>query len=223
MATDPRSLYKNADPTGEAARAQRLADQYGFPYVELAHFVVDHELFRNIPLELMIRYQFLPEKRENGHIDVVVGDPTDVLKLDELEGLLGLPLKVKVASPAAIRDKLEKSESTQRVLDEATEGFRMQLVGETEDGEETLTIDSITQQESSPIIRLVDSIVFNAIQRRASDIHIETRKSIDRPVRRSLKRPSCGTRFSAMSSSDMTLTRLMMVSWWRLSSGSSAG
>ncbi len=175
MATDPRSLYKNTDPTGDAARAQRLADQYGFPYVDLNHFQVDHQLFRDIPLELMIRYQFLPERRENGHISVVVGDPTDVLKLDELELLLGAPLKVKVASPAAIRDKLQKSESTQRVLDEATEGFKLQLVSEDEEGEETLTIDSITQQESSPIIKLVDSIVFNAIQRRASDIHIETR------------------------------------------------
>src|SRR5881227_3812008 len=175
MATDPRTLYKNPDPTGEAARAQRLADQYGFPFVNLDHFQVDHQLFRDIPLDLMIRYQFLPERRENGHIAVVVGDPTDVLKLDELELLLGAPLKVKVASPASIRDKLEKSESTQRVLDEATEGFRLQLVGEDEEGEETLTIDSITQQESSPIIKLVDSIVFNAIQRRASDIHIETR------------------------------------------------
>src|SRR4051812_14036943 len=176
MAADPRTLlYKNADPTGEAARAQRLAQQYGFEYVHLDHFQVDHQLFKDIPLDLMIRYQFLPEKRENGHIAVVVGDPTDVLKLDELELLLGVPLRVKVASPAAIRDKLQKSESTQRVLDEATEGFRMTLVGEDEEGEETLTIDSITQQESSPIIKLVDSIVFNAIQRRASDIHIETR------------------------------------------------
>jgi len=175
MATDPHTLYKNADPTGEVARAQRLANQYGFPYVDLEHFQIDHGLFRDIPLELMIRYQFIPEKREDGHIAVVVGDPTDVLKLDELELLLGAPLRVKVASAAAIRDKLQKSESTQRVLDEATEGFRMQLVGEDDEGEETLTIDSITQQESSPIIKLVDSIVFNAIQRRASDIHIETR------------------------------------------------
>jgi type II secretory ATPase GspE/PulE/Tfp pilus assembly ATPase PilB-like protein len=176
MTSDPnRTLFRGADPTGEAARAQRLALQYGFDFVDLDHFQVDHHLFQEIPLDLMIRYQFLPEKQENGHISVVVGDPTDVLKLDELELLLKSPIKVKVASPAAIRDKLQKSESTQRVLDEATEGFRMQLVGEDEEGEETLTIDSITQQESSPIIKLVDSIVFNAIQRRASDIHIETR------------------------------------------------
>jgi type II secretory ATPase GspE/PulE/Tfp pilus assembly ATPase PilB-like protein len=175
MASDPRTLLKNADVNGETARAQRVAQQYGFPFVELDHFQIDHQLFQDIPLDLMIRYQFLPERREDGHIAVVVGDPTDVLRLDELELLLGAPLKVKVASPAAIRDKLQKSESTQRVLDEATEGFRMQLVGEDEDGDEVLTIDSITQQESSPIIKLVDSIVFNAIQRRASDIHIETR------------------------------------------------
>jgi type IV pilus assembly protein PilB len=176
MVADPnRTLYKTADPNGEASRARRLAEQYGFPYVDLDHFQGDHQLFRDIPLDLMIRYQFLPEHREDGTISIVVGDPTDVLKLDELELLLGAPLKVKVASPAAIRDKLQKSESTQRVLDEATEGFRMQLVAENEDGEETLTIDSITQQDSSPIIKLVDSIVFNAIQRRASDIHIETR------------------------------------------------
>ncbi|MGN6186451.1 MAG: GspE/PulE family protein [Thermoanaerobaculia bacterium] len=176
MVADPnRTLYKNADPSGEAARARRLADQYGFPFVDLEHFQIDHQLFRDIPLDLMIRYQFLPEHRENGRIAIVVGDPTDVLKLDELELLLGASLVIKVASPAAIRDKLQKSESTQRVLDEATEGFRMQLVAENDDGEKTLTIDSITQQDSSPIIKLVDSIVFNAIQRRASDIHIETR------------------------------------------------
>jgi type II secretory ATPase GspE/PulE/Tfp pilus assembly ATPase PilB-like protein len=176
MVADPnRTLYKNADPSGETSRARRLAEQYGFPFVDLEHFQGDHQLFRDIPLDLMIRYQFLPEHREDGHISIVVGDPTDVLKLDELELLLGFPLKVKVASPAGIREKLQKSESTQRVLDEATEGFRMQLVNENEDGEETLTIDSITQQDSSPIIKLVDSIVFNAIQRRASDIHIETR------------------------------------------------
>ncbi|HEY8712642.1 MAG TPA: GspE/PulE family protein [Thermoanaerobaculia bacterium] len=177
MAIDQnRPLYKNAPDTSlETARAKRVAEQYGFSYVDLEHFQVDHGLFQTIPLDLMIRYQFLPERRENGHIAIVVGDPTDVLKLDELELLLGAPLRIKVASPAAIRDKLQKSESTQRVLDEATEGFRLQLVGEDEDGEETLTIDSITQQESSPIIKLVDSIVFNAIQRRASDIHVETR------------------------------------------------
>src|SRR5688500_7946769 len=109
MVSDPnRTIYKTADPNGEAARARRLAEQYGFPFVDLEHFQIDHQLFRDIPLDLMIRYQFLPEHRDADGVSIVVGDPTDVLKLDELELLLGARLKVKVASPASIREKLQK-------------------------------------------------------------------------------------------------------------------
>jgi len=168
-------LPKDVAPTNDRLRAKRLAEDYGFDYVDLDHFHIDHDLFQEVPLELMMRYQFIPERRENGHMSIVVADPTDVLKLDEVELMIGMPIKVKVASASGIREKLQKSESTQRVLDEATEGFRLQLIGEDADGGETLTIDSITQADSSPIIKLVDSIVFNAIQRRASDIHVETR------------------------------------------------
>lgn len=169
------TLPEAFDAASDVTRARRLAEEYGFEFVDLEHFHADTTLFREIPLDLMIRYQFLPERRENGHISVVVADPTDVLRLDELELQLGLPLKVKVAPAGAIREKLQRSESTQRVLDDATEGFRLQIISDDEDGEKALTIDTITSQESSPIIKLVDSVVFNAIQRRASDIHIETR------------------------------------------------
>ncbi|MGA7614200.1 MAG: GspE/PulE family protein [Thermoanaerobaculia bacterium] len=175
---DPKDiLYRQAqtDLANETERSRRVADQYGFEFVDLEHLPIDHSLFREIPLDLMVRYQFIPEKREDGHVAVVVGDPTDVLKLDELELLFGAPIRVKVAPPSAIREKLQKSDSTQRVVDEATAGFRLQIIGEDDEESQALTIDSITQHESSPIIRLVDSIVFNAIQQRASDIHIETR------------------------------------------------
>jgi len=173
---DPKPIsYAKEAPANDQLRARSLAEEYGFPYVDLDHFHIEHELFQEIPLDLMIRYQFIPEKRDSGHITVVVGDPTDVLRLDELELLLGMPIKVKVSAASAIREKLQKSESAQRVLDEATEGFRLQLVSEDAEGSETLTLDSITQQDSSPMIKLVDSIFFNAIQRRASDVHVETR------------------------------------------------
>ena len=168
-------LYRSTDAAREALKARDIAAKYGFEYVELDNFHVDHALFQEIPLDLMIRYQFLPERREDGHVSIVVADPTDVLRLDELELLLGAPIRLKIASAPAIREKLQKSESTQRVLDQATEGFKLQIIGEDEEGGETLTIDTITNAEQSPIIKLVDSIVFNAIQRRASDIHIETR------------------------------------------------
>ena len=159
------------------AHAQALAERLGLPYVDVAAFRVDAELFRSIPVEWMLRYAFIPEKRTEKSLTIVCADPADVVKLDELELLAGLPLKLKVGSRTAINDILQKSESSQRVLDEATEEFRMQLVSEDEEGEETLTIDRITQ-DASPIIKLVDSIVFNAIQRRASDVHIETQENV---------------------------------------------
>jgi type IV pilus assembly protein PilB len=155
------------------ARAERL----GLPYVDLASFRVDAELFRSIPVEWMVKYGFVPESRTDKAMAIICADPADVVRLDELELLVGVPLRLKVGSRAAIADILQKSESSQRVLDEATEDFRMQLVSEDEEGEETLTIDRISQ-DGSPIIKLVDSVVFNAIQRRASDIHIETQEHV---------------------------------------------
>ncbi len=159
------------------AQARSLAERLGLPYVDVASVRVDAELFRSIPVEWMLRYAFIPEKRTEKSLTIICADPADVVRLDELELLAGLPLKLKVGSRTAISDILQKSESSQRVLDEATEDFRMQLVSEDEEGEETLTIDRITQ-DASPIIKLVDSILFNAIQRRASDVHIETQENV---------------------------------------------
>jgi type IV pilus assembly protein PilB len=179
-----KQYVNNGEPTvrisskeEEELQAMALAERLGLPYVDLSAFRVDPDLFRSIPVEWMLRYTFVPEKRTEKSMTVICADPTDVVKLDELELLTGLPLRIKVGSRAAIADILQKSESSQRVLDEATEDFRLQLVSEDEEGEETLTIDRITQ-DASPIIKLVDSILFNAIQRRASDVHIETQENV---------------------------------------------
>ncbi len=158
----------------DLVRARELAERLGLEMDPLDEFHVDPDLFRVIPVEVMLRYQFLPAREDKGVLELIMADPSDVTALNELEMVLGRPIEVKVGPATRINEILEKSESTQRVLDEATEGFRLQLVQEAEDGEEILSIDRITA-DSSPIIRLVDSILFNAIQRRASDIHIETR------------------------------------------------
>src|SRR5512139_18912 len=124
----------------------------------------------------MFRYNFVPRHRTAVGLQIVVADPTDVLMIDELELLLGSSIEVAVGTPTAIQEILKKSESSQRVLEEATEEFRVQIVREDEEtGEETLTIDRLTSDQS-PIIKLVDSTIFNALQRRASDIHVETRE-----------------------------------------------
>jgi type II secretory ATPase GspE/PulE/Tfp pilus assembly ATPase PilB-like protein len=154
-------------------RARALADRLGLPFDPLTEFHMEADLFRAIPVEVMLRYQFLPLGEHDGALRVVMADPSNVVDVNELELALARSLELVVGPARRISELLEKSESTQRVLDEATEGFRMQLVQEAEDGEEVLSIDRITA-DASPIIRLVDSVLFNAIQRRASDIHIET-------------------------------------------------
>ncbi|MEM7483124.1 MAG: GspE/PulE family protein [Acidobacteriota bacterium] len=158
----------------EAQEAHSFAERYGLELIDMSSFRIDNDLFRRIPFDLMLRYSFLPQEQLEGRLAVIMADPSNVFKIDELEMQLGQPVEVKVGLRSEVEEILQKSESAQRVLDEATEGFRMQLVQEDEDGQEILSIDSISA-DTSPIIKLVDSTLFNAIQRRASDIHIETR------------------------------------------------
>jgi type II secretory ATPase GspE/PulE/Tfp pilus assembly ATPase PilB-like protein len=158
----------------ELERARELARRHGLAFVEPALLKIDTDLFHSVPFDLMLRYGCVPLERLPGRLAVAMKDPTEVAKIDELELQLGTPLEIRVSPASAIDEILQKSESTQRVLDEATEEFRIQLISEDERGEEILSLDKITT-DASPIIKLVDSTILNAIQRRASDIHIESR------------------------------------------------
>jgi type IV pilus assembly protein PilB len=158
----------------EEQNAKLLAERYRLEFIELKDFQIDHSLFRSVPVDLMFRYNFVPFKKDHDILYVVVADPSNILMVDDLELQLGVRIRMLIGTQSAIQDVLKKSESSQRVLEEATETFRMQVVREDEEGDETITIDRLTT-DASPIIKLVDSIIFNAIQRRASDIHIETK------------------------------------------------
>ena len=95
---------------------------------------------------------------------------------DELANALHTRVVPYVATAGAIEVILRRGDATQRVLQEAASGFRISLVRETEHGEEVLDLDRLaTDSEMSPIIKLVDTIIYNAMESRASDIHIETR------------------------------------------------
>ena len=163
------------DAAAEAEQAKRLAQRYRLHYVDMEQFFIDQELFRSIPADLMLRYGFVPHHRAGEALVIVVSDPTDLPKLDELALLLRSPITVTVGTLSAIESILKKSEGSQRVLDEATESFELQLLRENEDGEESLTVERLTSN-ISPVIRLVDSMIYTAIQRRASDIHVETQE-----------------------------------------------
>jgi type IV pilus assembly protein PilB len=165
--------HSPAEYAAATAAARRLAERYRLEFVDMDQFRIDSELFRSIPADLMLRYGFVPWRREGRALVIVVSDPTDLPMIDELSALLGTPLKVTVGAGAAIQAILKKSESSQRVLEQATEGFEIQLLKEDEAGDDSLTVERLTS-DISPVIRLVDSTIFRALQSRASDIHIET-------------------------------------------------
>jgi type II secretory ATPase GspE/PulE/Tfp pilus assembly ATPase PilB-like protein len=161
-------------PGDEEARARDLAGRYRLEYVDVGSFAPDPEILQSVPVELMFRYNFLPYRREAGRLVLVMADPTDIPVLDELSLLLQTPVQPAVGTPSAILEALKRGQGTQRVLEEASESFKIQILRGDENGDEVLSIDKI-QSDQSPIIRLVDSTVFDALNRRASDIHIETR------------------------------------------------
>ncbi len=174
MATDRVRMH---DPAGETSQAQAIAARYRCEYVDLRETSIDHDLFRHIPVDLMFRYNFVPLQGQNGTLEIALADPRNLNTVDELGLLLNKKLKVKVATLSQISELLKKTEQSQRVLEEVTEGFALDVVGSDENSEETLSIDKLTATDNNiaPVIKLVDTTIFNALERRASDIHIESR------------------------------------------------
>lgn len=168
---------RTINPEQEAEQAKQLARRYRCEFVDLKATKIDNDLFKSIPVDLMFRYNFVPLEATNGTLEIALADPRHLNLIDELSILLRKRLKVKVATLSQIADLLKKTEQSQRVLDEITEGFALDVVGDEENADETLSIERLTAQDAeiAPVIKLVDTTIFNALERRASDIHIETR------------------------------------------------
>jgi type IV pilus assembly protein PilB len=167
------------DDRAEREAAKKLAERYRCPFVDLREQRIDPELFRSIPAELMFRYNFVPLESHDSTLVIAIADPSQLHLTDELSLLLGKRLHIKVATASQIGDLLKRTEQSQRVLDQATEGFTLQVVGDDEDSEENISMEKLTRGDTgvSPVVRLVDTVIFTALERRASDIHIETRNS----------------------------------------------
>jgi type IV pilus assembly protein PilB len=160
----------------ELEKAQDVARRYRCEFVDLRDFQLHHDLFRKISPHLMFRYNFVPlEETRDGRLIIAIADPSQLMMIDEISLLLGKRVVTKVATAGQITEILKKTEQSKRVLEQASEGFALDVVREDESGDETISIDRLTAEGDSPIIRLVDTTIFTALQRRASDIHIETR------------------------------------------------
>ncbi|MGH9676269.1 MAG: GspE/PulE family protein, partial [Candidatus Acidiferrum sp.] len=168
-------LPGSGDEQHEREFARKLADRYRLSFIDLREQRIDPELFRTIPADLMFRYNFVPLEVQNNVLFIAVADPS-VQMSDELPLLLGKKLSIRVATARQIGDLLKRTEQSQRVLEQATEAFTLQVSKEDEDGDETISGDRLTRDTTvSPVVRLVETVIFTALERRASDIHIEAR------------------------------------------------
>jgi type IV pilus assembly protein PilB len=163
---------------GTEQKARDMAARYRCEFVDLRDYHLDAELFKTVPVDLMFRYNFVPLEQNDSTLAIAIADPSKLMMIDEIGLLLNRRIKTKVATLVQISDILKKTEQSQRVLEEASEGFVLDVVRDDEgSGDENITIDRITgttDADVSPIIRLVDTTIFTALQKRASDIHIET-------------------------------------------------
>jgi type IV pilus assembly protein PilB len=184
---DKKTVFVNGENGGrigtvskadELEKAQDIARRYRCEFIDLNNFQLHHDLFDKIPVELMFRYNFVPlEETQDGRLAIAIADPSQLMMIDEISLLLGKRIITKVSTLGQISEILKKTEQSKRVLEDASEGFRLDVISEEEgSGDESISIDRLTAQgDISPIIRLVDTTIFTALQRRASDIHIETR------------------------------------------------
>ena len=180
---DKKSIFVNGGNgssmslADELVHAQDLARRYRCEFVDLKNFHIQHELFRKIKVDLMFRYNFVPlQETQEGRLVIAIADPSQLMMIDEISLNLGRRIITKVATLTQISDVLKKTEQSQRVLEEAGSDFALDVIREDENADETISIEKLTaESDISPIIKLVDTMIFTALQRRASDIHIETR------------------------------------------------
>src|SRR3989441_11204848 len=170
-----------AEMSQEEIAAREKARRYRLRFVDLRTEEPAYHLIHELPVEMMVRHSFVPLDRDGDTLYVAMADPTNLDVIDEIEAQLHVRLKTAVATQTAVEEALKRGDTAARILQDATAGFRtdhMALVRETDQGEEMLDLDRLTgDDEMSPMIKLVYTIVLNALERRASDIHIETRDS----------------------------------------------
>jgi len=160
----------------EEAETRKLADRYKVPYIDLGSQSLDRELVQAIPVDFLHRLNFIPIEEKDGIVRIAIADPSDIAAIDSVESFLGKKVEVFAASKRAIHEALRRSETALKVLKDATEGFIMQVVDkEGGEEEEVISVEKLADQDGS-IIKLVNSIIYTAVQKRASDIHIESRE-----------------------------------------------
>src|SRR5712691_7889375 len=134
----------NGQSAGGEQWARDIAARYRCEFLDLRNYHLDAELFKTVPVDLMFRYNFIPLEVRDGALWVAIADPSKLMMIDEIALLLDRRVKTKVATLAQISDILKKTEQSQRVLEEASEGFVLDVVHDEDSADESITMDRLT-------------------------------------------------------------------------------
>ena len=153
----------------EAQLVRALASQVGMEFVELGEYPVDRNAVALIPGSLCRRYTVLPVSLMDGYLVLAMADPGNVLAVDDARTLSGLPVRTVVATHDDLAQAIDRFCRADDEIDDLATAFQEQQG----DVQEELGAIGDYAEDDAPIVRFVNLIVTQAIQDRASDIHIE--------------------------------------------------
>ena len=162
----------------ESEVVQLLGEQFGLALADGARLAkADPAATQLVPEHLARQANLIALQRQGDVLEVAVGDPLDVVSLDYLRALTGCALRVLIARPSEVREAIEELYQEIRATEQVGEILdKLDLTGAGE-GEEDVDLATLRQQvEDAPVVRLVNLMIAEAIEGRASDIHVEPQR-----------------------------------------------
>ncbi|HVR70046.1 MAG TPA: GspE/PulE family protein [Vicinamibacteria bacterium] len=160
-----------SEPSPDSDAARRQAQAFHLPFDPLTELPDDAALWSEVPLELLVRFVCVPVAREGERLVLAFGELEDLRRVDELEYRLARPIDAVLAPRRRVEEALKRHRGGDVLLEQASEPLRL-LAAEDDERD---AVDLRSLPGDSPIVRLVDSLILGAIDRRASDIHLETK------------------------------------------------
>lgn len=154
-----------------------LGEQLGIPHINLSTYSIDPEVVKLIPEKMARKYQSFPLFKIADTLTVAMSDPFDVVALDNLKYISKCKIEPAISSEVKIQRAIDQYYRSLAIMKEIAEGEESIEVITSEKGDMDLG-DTAALMDEAPVIKLINSVIMQAIQSRASDIHIEPDKNI---------------------------------------------
>jgi type IV pilus assembly protein PilB len=156
----------------EDALLEFLASHYGTPSFDLKNFVPDPALTRLIPGDVASRFMALPVTRSGRRLVVAMANPTNIFAIDDIKFITGYEVEPRVATEAALKKALDRAYDSASTMADVMKGIEEDL-SVVEDDDSAEAEAGLSAADEAPIVKLVNSLIADAVRKGASDIHVE--------------------------------------------------